>query len=768
MNKQIIEIVNSYYKQIIDVEKHLRNEGYNIKYYIDAQDAIKVIKGINTYYNPNFQRDEFFSNITTVYNLIMGGWIQNLYLLPPHQGEFIDKLEGNFGIESDKDSEDFINDLYALKGKDKITISQISYRNENKTKFVSESINNANEYFNLVYTIYQHGWKKRFKTLITNKTIIIQDYKFIKLFDLVKTEEFKLLKKSIDKDKYRSKFKHSMKNFNDALALTYIYYENKETDHNISILLDSTGTFTRIIKSACLSEKFKYNNKDLNENFNFIRDANYFILKGIFDFPEDKLELIKKLLPKYYSHNYKDAISGSSVLHYSNLKKYNINYEKSIKSFIDKNNEKFNTHLKNIFFQNTWLPCFADNDTKQIIQDYFNDEHTEIEKIKNKENEDEFISNYISNYEIIKREGEIFNNLANIWRELYRIKEANEFKNFISISTKELFFFINYGLCRFSLPYKTAEYTDIKAYESVLKKLLMDEGLRSEDDTYQEIAINNIINHLFSGLINKNINDLTIGISILWILDRFYFINKLLKHYEKSGKYPHFSFALIHAASISKHSSFADDFNRVIKILEIPSFSTKEEECLIKIAKVYIYHLIWDKNHTIGTFSKNINHPNIHVDNYLELIINNINDVLRYFNAFVSSYKFDWQPIIHMYALNSKIYVTVECISSIEDFSRLYEFETIFVNTEVTYKDYWQSRYDDTLARYYLRKAFYELETNTKNYKYYLRLSRFRINKGLKNCFQDKENKQNFDILLKNIETKTIIEIKKMLKLPVN
>ena len=115
MNNRIVEAVDYYYKPIIDSEIELIKNGFSIILYIDTHDLIKIIKGINTYYTPHFQRNNFFKQEITVYNLIMGGWIKEIHLLPPHQGEFIDKLEKSFGIDENIDAEEFINDLNAEK-----------------------------------------------------------------------------------------------------------------------------------------------------------------------------------------------------------------------------------------------------------------------------------------------------------------------------------------------------------------------------------------------------------------------------------------------------------------------------------------------------------------------------------------------------------------------------------------------------------------------------------------------------------------------------
>jgi hypothetical protein len=106
--RTINKIIESHYKPLILREK---NSDFNYIYFVDCFDLIDVIKGIKRFSEDNELSAKSQDLNTLAYNLILDNWVGKVNLLPPHQSEFFDLLNYDFGISNPHITDNDLNIL---------------------------------------------------------------------------------------------------------------------------------------------------------------------------------------------------------------------------------------------------------------------------------------------------------------------------------------------------------------------------------------------------------------------------------------------------------------------------------------------------------------------------------------------------------------------------------------------------------------------------------------------------------------------------------
>ncbi len=797
MLRDIPQIIDTYHRQFIECEK-----SYKFKYFIDTADLINMTIGYHFYYTPvsynlnrlitankKFKSDEYILPRSLTYSLFMGGYLGQLNLLPMHQGEFFDMLNKNLGVLKDellteKKQSEFMKDIESIDGQKKdvfIRYKTLSTKEDCRV-FFQTTKDNCIDYFKLIYILYNGDWRNRLRHLDENQIILINNYDLEEVITLVSSNEFKKLKEAIDNDIVRAKDCGKSNNFNDALSLTYLLYLNKKATEEIPVLLDSTGLFQRVIKSAGLESEFTYLNKNQNIVIPIVRDPGYFIMKAIFTPLPSKLEKIKREMPKYYSEEAKtnEVVEiGKNILE-STLNEYDYpGLSSQVEKIIKENENEFADYVNHKFFINVWLPSFADEDIYVLITKKIEGQNKE--NLINSEVGNLFVQRFVDRYKKLIEEKEYFdiiaktlNYLLNEMRSSNKVSRAKRKKNrlFADLENyntdRPLFANVYYGIFRFSMPYEvTQKENSIYAFESKLKEILSDEGLLSNNEMIIYGAFTRISEYLTEGLFKENTNSLTIALSVLWTLNRKALIDQILKKFEARGEYPHYSYALLHCAAIADYGSDPKNKERVINIKNCVSKKTEmyTTKFNIGICICYILYLLWDRTYT-STFSKSKTHPPVIGDPMLKESLNLINDALCYLRDIIQvnvKLKDPMEEIFYLYALNMKIYIIVECCPNENDFFAIADDVNTFKSLRISWKTNWQSRFDDTIARYYLRKAIYDLQHSRKrDFKQGLVRSREFIEAAIKDSpLSELDRKKDFEEILQEFDNAKVTVLQK-------
>lgn len=735
--KILKKIIESHYKPLLRKEKESE---YEYTYFIDCFDLIFILKGIKRF-TEDFEPTTKASDLNTLaYNLILDNWIENVHLLPPHQSEFFDLLGYDFGLRvphiSNKDIE--------------FVISQQEFRRTTTSsapisdfkQFIDSTVNNSIDRFNLFGLSRENNWQKRLKLLIDSKILKIENYNLAEYMPLVQTEIFGKIKNSIDDFRPASAKKRS--NFNDALALTY-FLKLKE-NNKIPILIDSNGFYSQIIQSANLSDEFTYNLNSKRSSISLIRDNTYLILKSIFDCPKIKIETIKNKFPDYYKileEATTEITPIDAILNENKIANFFLQ-DSNLKQLYETNKDDFSEYLENEFFNKIWLSCYEQESFTSFIKNHYN--YQNADNINHESAIREYKKGFLETYETVKKESEIFSILAQIWSDL---SKTDAYK-LIEIGSDDNAFqaLMLFGAFRFSLPFD--DELSMAEIENELSDILFDKGFLG-NTIQKNYAINATIKALFDGISNGNLHKLSIGITILWSLERFKSINKLFAKYYSNQEYPHYAFAIIHSSALLKEDTAEYNRKKVLKNLNCIHDKIEVNNYKYLIGRAYLFYLLWDANFK-SNFSVSLCTP-INNDQYYFESLTAVSEAIDYLN------KMDYQNnqtqvMLLVYGLNLKIYLMVEGANDF-DLIKIERDINLFCEFETSDKGLWQGRYHDTIARYNLRLALiYYQKNNKKVFEFYLNQAEDRINKALNNTFQEKQKASNLEMKILLIRDK--------------
>lgn len=752
------EIIESHYKPQIKQEKA---SGIEYEFYIDCFDLIDIIKGVKRFTEGNspFKGLELKS---ITYNLILDGWIKNVRLLPTHQTEFLDLLNCDFGIVNPLIGNEDINTIIKRISKSKPGINITKDTDEKECrKFIEDSVDESINRFNLFGLISYNNWAYRLNRLLNPEFNIleIKNYSLSSYMEYMNEDIFKKIKNEIDIQRPDSIKNRS--NFNDAMALTYLYKLRLKDAKKIPILLDSTGFYQRIIDSCNLHNEFVYNlNIDGKDNrYSIVRDNTYFILKSIFDCPENKLKQIENKFPKYYeileSKEEAKITSIDTLLEENNVETNFYIEGLGLRKLYDDNKKDFINYLENEFFNKIYLSCYENDAFNVFIRNYFKYLKQETLNIENVISQ--YKVSFNETYNSVKKASDIFSKLTKVWVDLNNVVTDG----IITTSNGHPFqSFLLCGIFRFSFPFNNPKKENLDKINEELSEILFEDGFLGGTEL-KKIAISKTIKKIYDGIsdVEKNKPNLSYGIAILWSLERYKSINLLLEDYFKNGEYPDYSFGIVHCASILKvtqmSQSVKNKINKIIRCIETKIIVKDNYKYLI--GKSYIHILMW-RSEFINNFSDTLCSPTIK-SKYFNESIKTIEKAIEIIKQ--KEYKSEQlKSMLIIYSLNLKVYLLAEGGTDKDIINLEREFK-LFIQHEAPYKSLWDGRYDDTISRYYLRLALIKFsEKNTVSFEHYLQRAEDRIVKSINNSSQGRDFKSSFRDQVFSIKEKYMDEEK--------
>jgi hypothetical protein len=730
----IKNIIESHYKPLILNEKQS-----DLKYlfFIDCFDVIDLIKGVKRYSEGGEKRNAINDIRSLGYGLILDGWVENINLLPPHQTEFINLLKLNFGIRNPHINDFDIVDLINEYDKEQYLAPDDDY-----LKYIERTVDMSLDRFNIYSQCRENNWANRLKLLTQSNILKLVNYDLNNLVPLVERRIFKQLKRAFDT--IRSDPKKQRSNFNDALSLTY--FQTLKTTDTVPILIDSLGTFQKAIREAKLEKEFTYKitNKSTNKTSteNMVRRSAYLVLKSIFDPPESKMTFVEKKFPEYFKI-LKNTESNGIISIDTLLEQYDMDNlfveDDEFREVYEKNAIEFKDYVENEFFSKIWLSSYENNTFQTFIKKHY--EYQSIEILNRNNTISAYKASFDKTYESIKKESHIFSTLTYIYKDVSQSNYDEYLKEHYQNAFQALML---YGSFRFSFPYKM----DIEKVEQRLREMLFEDGLKGEKEN-REYAQFEIIKLLFNGLNNYNLSELSIAVSILWTLEKYNSINKIFSESYQDREYSHYSFGIMHAASLLKEANSTYNKRKAKSIVECIENKINIINYKYLIGKSFVYYLIWNSENR-NNFTSSFCLPTRTDDNFY-ISRDSISKAFEYLRE-AQYHQYEWKTMLYMYALNLKIYIITEGgIDS--DFQNISLDFNDFRNCESSHQGFWQGRYDDTIARYYFRLAIIDYnKNNIDGFKKNLEFAQIRIRKAISNSFQDLQIKENFEQSLYQIE----------------
>jgi len=734
----IQQLIESHYKPLILSEKEKKNSSSKIQYkfYIDCFDLIDILKGVKRFTEDHEDRNKITNTRTLVYNLILDGWIDNIHLLPTHQTEFFDLMYLDFGIRNPHINNEDINDL----------IAEYEYNEDLHLKpeedyraYIEKVVDKSIDRFNLFGSSRANNWQKRLQKLVDLNILHLKDYDLKEVVKLVTTDNFKKIKMATDQ--IRSKSVRNKSNFNDALALTYLATIKNEDPNTIPIFLDSKGFYSKIIEKSGFQYQFEYNLQIDNNGTNsvsIVRDTAYFILKSIFDCPKQKLSVISRKFPEYYKiledNKSVKFIPANKIFTSNKLANFFLEDPK-LKRIYEQYKIEFKDYLENEFFNKVWLSCYEDSFFQTFINEHY--QYQKEDEINKTKVINAYKKSFLNTYRKVKEESKTLSVLTDIWANFNQADFSEKFDRIDNNFNA----FLSLGAFRFPFPFNK-KFTVDEINEDV-NKLVLEDGL-SGNIVNKNTAIHSIIKQIFDGLSSNsetNWHKLSISATVLWSLGQYKSIDKIGNLYYKTKEYPHYSLAILHSAALLKITTLQHNREKVLDIINCIKKKVSPLNYKYLIGKAYVYYFLWKaecKNH----FSLTLKSP-VDINKYYVEAQESTNEALNILKE--KDYKSNpWRLMLYLYALNLKIFMITEGGNESE-FKNLEKILDEFKLTEGNHPVFWQSRYDDTIARYYLRLALlYYNEKNIEGFELYLKRAKARIEKAVKAISEHPRSQENF------------------------
>ena len=266
----------------------LEKDGCSLAFYFDTVYLQRAALGYKDYYYAEdevFMADKFNDDTTLVCSLVSGGFIGQFRLLPPHQNEFLNKINSNFdGTNVDNWREEvkaFVADAKLdLSAHDLLSQLSRSETDEDLVDRFTDYIETTKRGFNISHCLLP--WDRRLAGWERKKLLVVEnnppDYDFI-----FSSQNFNTLKDALDNHPKR---KHKINNFIDATALSILIELTREFRNDAKLaprLYLPSGKrtlFRDVLNETGLSSELKYPFEKRESSV--IRNEEYFFYRSFF------------------------------------------------------------------------------------------------------------------------------------------------------------------------------------------------------------------------------------------------------------------------------------------------------------------------------------------------------------------------------------------------------------------------------------------------------------------------------------------------------
>jgi hypothetical protein len=706
--------------QLEDIEFERR--GKKIALYFDTANVQPAVLGLSSYYDGrHFSVDRFRSREATVNCLLASMLLGRFSMLPPHLSEFDRKVDSEFGNVSRKwDTEalkfltdaglfEDANELLKLSSEEetKAVIDRMS--NKKVKRLASEEVRIAQLWFNAINCLLP--WQRRLKLWLENDYFVVEDLN-LNYSDLINSQRFVDIKDQLDAQRPGT----TINNFVDAASISYLLHLTAElnagnSDHVPRFYVRPRDTtFHGAIQALNIEGSLVCRTDGVTKpGSSVFRDADYFVFRLTFrplQNASDGEGASASAVTPDYEVNLKrlyekvsNSIDETRGLSDEQVKQYaeglNDVYDgKSLKDLI--------TELKRIsFIEKNWFRTKMAKDLLEIIE-----QMRQVRGVVESQRyiyENERLRRAV--LEVFKNKKKALNDsleefrwVSTLWDPLYRGAELLKKRRRMLEVAEQGDIFRDLGLLRYNFPANTH-----KAIKDILG------GLCSGEADQMRNAIQKTIKAYVLGrkMPEQQSANLIVTVAILVAARLNENLIELLKHVRGKTPLPHHSLKiayaelLFRAAELTEDAKELSEAEQLVETLEEEYSSTglEGDRPHLAVGLAYLYYRSWRIRHGLADWYESQGLRQ--------------NDACRQVDA---------RPIIEKAILSSR--EAYESLDSDDLSKKAYALnQVLYYSVEgcgpVSYEEYqplarklflyrfrqriWQYRFDDTLARYYLR-----------------------------------------------------------------
>jgi hypothetical protein len=689
----------------------LERQGIQVDLYFDTLDVNHAVLGLYAFHTAGnfnvrmpFQTQEGrpLRDRTLVLCLAYNGRLGKINMLPPHQSEFLEALNRDFGIHENLHDEQLVKQfLLAVSRTESIkqetaslieisTLEEVSEQEallkikENAGDHAASAMN----FYKIIELIKGPLWKTRLLQL--RKGILELEPKDIDYEQLMRRAIFSDLYKAFTLkrgDRWKS-------NLADAVALTILADHVKEVNEGKPVPIPrffvssknigESPLFVQLLRSTGLESLFEYGipgRQGAGSRSTVIRRADYFVFKSTFQSPPNASDLEEKSeftpaelyeLRKRISRMLETPGSPTP----ESLDEI-VAGKKSLKQLI----EDVNTCL---FFKNVWLPS-SKGDVELVLED-LNRAANELKS----EVLEQGVDNEIREFKTFLAEKAIkYEAVKQIWGEIKDAAERLQ-KQWAKRLPDRADYLRVFGLLRFAFPESGND-----RIQDVLDDLLNE----TEDERSTYI---NIVKACYSAQTESsqkaaNEDDLVAAAAVLWAARTHDELADLLS---KIDPLPHYSLELIYTAALFELPREDDKGLVMLERLEERhrQASNAKEKVDLAVGLAYLKFHLWRKlGYGPAWEGADISYKSD--DQRRDLIGSAIQLALEAWNSLTLG---GWDEKKRIYALNQYLYYLV-MEGDVNKIQKIHEAARALLaeGMKPGANELWQYRFDDTLARYY-------------------------------------------------------------------
>jgi hypothetical protein len=653
----------------LQIEDRALNEvGIRIQTFFDASDLRDTVLGMQGYYSRSLglDRRKFENRAALVHCLAAAGWLGPLEMLPPHQDEFLHGLDLRFGqpeeqVDPEKLAGDFLKSLRL--DKDLETLRKISGSNRGELlEIVREKVGSAADLFKAVSSV-AGTWETRLTDWRDRGQIIFGSHE-VDLGSILRSHAFIMLREAFG----RRRPSLSINNLADTLALG-IFCELLEkfrsgASESLPIFFCSSSMFHQSVVEAELEEEFSYSSRVTEKLVSTLRGVDYFIYRAI----------VNPVGPS------STALSSEELGGLLERVQALALASQSLEDVLEEM-EKEGPHVEDLlrqweelsFFENIWLPASSSEFTAatkaleratQVFQsqEFRRGVEAAIEETKAR----------------LEESASAYRWALQLWTRLE--KAVVGLKQRSALSGNRFDPFLDYGLLRFSLP-PESEYG-----LRIIMRVLAEGDQKAERD-----ALVRTLDLAYSAR-HREIKSADAGVlaGVLWCLG---LDAEVIAAFSKLESSPHVSVDFIQAAAHFRNGAEIQRGLLLLTRLETVYASTDPDSAggiALEIGLAYLsFHAYLASRRQQGTFLEN---------------------AIQY--ARLASERRIEDRATHLYSLNQYLYYLVEADRrEFEEEMRRAADGMVQASMEILN---WQYRFDDTLARYFLRLSEHTLGETKK------------------------------------------------------
>lgn len=692
--------------QIEDLERQERDKA-EIEFYFDTADIRDAVLGVQAFFpeHRHFDSDLFLESKTLVRCLLTSGWLGTVRMLPSHQAEFLSLMNINFGLGSE---DDYLRDYPRRKSHfldfvkrriaDKSKQTQIERLGEELAEselieFVSQIKQQAKSAELLFKAVESVGrWRPRLARLMRMKSLCLEEYKF-KYAEIVSSTLFQELKAKFDE---RRQSDDTINNFADAIAVASLIERVKhyrEEGGKLPRFYVSTDLFREVIEMANVSAQLIYRDPEeggagrepsslLTDPRGVLRDADYFIFKAAFgarqraDRPDQPLKPFGDMNLRQLRDAVVNILDAREPLSESAVDSIRV-AGRSLNDIIQEV-RRFS------FLNNVWLQFIETNDIKKV-----RDLEAEARDLVEAKEVRKAIQ---ATKEALEWNVKEYKKVKGIWWDLKQSSLDLQVRAGQSAAA-DIDIFRDLGLLRFSLPERV--HGDVK---HVL------EAIMRGGEPEQRAARNYVITAYYSDNPKGELENLAIVSAVLWVaeMDK-QLIARLEEVVEQRRPLPHYSLKMILAAAIFR-SGRPQNKELGLKMLselesEFSGARDSKRRIELGIGLAYLhYHYWWSLGYRPFWYPPSGSAKRDKAEEGRRLLLRAIDyskhayDLLR---------KDDM--VRRVYVQNQYLFYLV--MGGDESWNEEMDNAAGSLAAYKEDRDWWQYRCDDTLARYFHRRA---------------------------------------------------------------